>query len=138
MNFTTFYQNGGVLMHAITLLSVVAVVLIARRVRRLRTAFAKPADARELMSRPDAMTTTALWTAVALGALGTLMGMMEAAVAVSTVPPDMQFSALMRGLSILVIPGIWALMCTIPLTLAHGGLLSFEGRLRHALGTGKA
>ena len=132
MTFPNFYQAGGVLMHVITLLSLVALVAVGRRIRRLRAAFANPSAARERLARPS-MTVTAIVTAIAVGVLGTLMGTMEAAAAVTTVPPDMQFPAFMRGLMILVIPGIWALMCTIPLMLAHGGLRSFESRLQRAL-----
>ncbi len=131
MNFITFYQSGGVFMHVITLLSIVALVAVGRRIRRLRTAFAEPARARALLET-ESLGGTATRTALAVGALGTLMGAMEAAAAVGTVPPQLQFPAFMRGLMILVIPGIWALMCTIPLMLVHGGLGSFEGRLRRA------
>jgi uncharacterized membrane protein len=138
MNFAIFYQSGGLFMHAITLLSIVGTILLVRRIRVVRAAFRQPTAARELLGRRDSLTLTTIVAALGFGALGCLMGAMEAAAAVATVPPAMQFAALLRGASILFIPGAWALMCALPLVLAHGGMRHVEHRLRYALDVGHA
>jgi hypothetical protein len=138
MSFANFYQSGGVLMHLVTILSIAGVVMIARRIRRVRSAFADPSRARGLLAIPDSLTVTMIVGALATGLLATCMGWMEAAAAVSTVPPEMQFEAWIRGNQILIIPMVWALMCSIPLVLGHGGLRHFETRLRAALDEARA
>ena len=128
MSFGQFYQSGGVLMHAVTFLAIVAAASGIRRIRALRRALARP-DPAAAVRLGDALAGPLLHALVLCGVLGTAMGTMEAAAAVASVPANQAFLAFMRGLSILVIPLAWSVMLAIPLVLVHGGLARIERRL---------
>jgi ABC-type amino acid transport system permease subunit len=134
MNLSEFYQSGGVLMHVVTLLAVVAVARIARRFRSVRAALRGPEHARARLAGADALTPAVIAAMLLAGVLGTATGLMEAAVAVGTVEPAHMLEALMRGTSILVIPVIWSTMLAIVLVLVHGVLRHAEVRIARALG----
>ena len=104
--FSEFYQNGGVLMHAITLCAAIsmAAVLLHGRSRRLGS------DDTKLLSLSERMAGLAL----AIGVLGTLFGVVEMCAALATIEGDMVSLALRAG-QIVPITLEWGLMCAIPL-----------------------
>lgn len=132
MEFASFYETGGLYMHPITLFSIIAAAMIVRRGHALYKIVAGRGSASELttLRRDDTVTRGLLLIAVAIGVLGMLTGVMEAGIALTTVPAEQQWPAFVRVIAILPTPGIWALTCTLPLMLAHTVLQHLGTRLR--------
>jgi len=127
MTFSQFYQQGGVFMHLITLCVIAGVSSLVLRAR----------DARRTMSTPQRPTAldggTTPWLIAAglmFGVAGTLMGVIELAAALRTIPMESWPMALSRGGQITVYPLTWAMLAFGPLVLVHAGLRHFEGRMK--------
>jgi hypothetical protein len=114
-DFFSFYQNGGVFMHVITLGAVVGVtsVLVHGRKRRMG------AEDTKLLRLADRVA----GVCVALGVLGTVFGLIDMGAALASLDPDaidpVRFGqAAARGLAIAPTPIGYALMCAIPIWIA--------------------
>lgn len=105
-NFAEFYASGGIFMHAVSLTAVAALVavLLHGRARRLGD------DDPKYLRLADRL----LVLCVGLGLLGSVMGLTEVFMAVSTVAAEAHSSALAHGMSIVPTPMSWALLCAIP------------------------
>lgn len=105
------YQDGGIIMHVITVLSAFAVVLLVRA----------GAWARRGVARRSPGAVLHLVVAVVFaGVFGVVEGFQQVFAALSTVPPEHQARAMARGASIAVIPLGWAMVCATVLVLWHG------------------
>jgi hypothetical protein len=130
MEFAQFYQEGGVLMHAVTLLSLIAGVRLLRRASGIRRTFRDPASQRARLRRGDPLTPALVAAVVLVGALGTVSGWVDVHAALRTVPTDQWAMAFSFGSQIAAYPLLWGLLCAVPLTLGHGVLALIEARLR--------
>lgn len=130
MDFSQFYQDGGVFMHVITLLSLFAGVRLVGRVVGIRRTFRDPSEQLARLRRGDSLTVALIATIVLVGGLGTALGWTEVHAALQTVPTEMWAMAFSMGAKICAYPLVWALLLAVPLTLGHGVLAHFEGRLR--------
>lgn len=134
-NFGQFYQQGGVFMHLVTLLSLAAAGMLAARAVRLRTLANRVLSAKPVGAAGDLGLVTALTVAALLcGVLGATFGLMETAGALQTIDGAMRPDALLRALPIAASPFAWALMLAVPLVLGRGVVVAVETRLRN-LGT---
>ncbi len=118
-------------MHLITLFTLAATVLLAMRGIGLRD-FAKATlqGSNPPASSGDGLTRGLMMSAVLLGLLGTMFGLMELAAALQTVAEPARANALMRAFPVALTTMTWSLMCIIPLVLARAALQSAETRLR--------
>lgn len=130
MEFSQFYQDGGVFMHVVTLLSLVAGIRLVRRAGGIRRTFRDPRSERARLRWGDPLTPALVACTVLVGMLGAVLGLSEVQAAISTIPPELHSIAEARGSQIAVYPLTWALMLAIPLTLGHGVLAYCEARLR--------
>jgi hypothetical protein len=130
MEFSQFYQEGGIFMHVVTLLSLVTGARLLRRAGGIRRTFRDPAAERSRLRWGDPLTPALVATVVLAGMLGTVSGFGEVHAALLTVPPEVYAMAQSRGSQIALYPLSYALMLAIPLTLGHGLLAYFEARLR--------
>lgn len=129
MEFSQFYQDGGVLMHVVTLLSLVVGVRLFGRGAGIRRMFRDPKAQLPRLRRGDALTPALLAASVLTGLLGTVSGWVDVHTALQTVPEELWGRAFSMGSQIAVYPLQWALMCAIPLTLVHGVMGYLEARL---------
>lgn len=133
--FGRFYQQGGVFMHLVTLLSLAAAGILVRRAARLRT-LARQVTTVATTARPASRPTpegpyTGLVLAVVMvGGLGTAVGVMQACSALLTIPPGQHALALLRALPIALSPLVWSLALGTPLVLGRATVSSIEARLR--------
>ena len=67
-DFSQFYQDGGVFMHVITLLGIIASVMLVRRVSTIRRTFRDPNEQLMRLRRGDVLTPTLICAAVLCGA----------------------------------------------------------------------
>ncbi len=132
MDFVQFYQHGGVFMHVITLITVVAIVTLARRMGAVRRGLRAPAPPPAWRPATGA-TPTLVAATVMLGVLGVAMGWVEMMKALQTVPAESWAAALVRSLDIVSYPLVWSLMCATPVLLAHAVVRHHEDRLRGRL-----
>lgn len=130
MEFAQFYQEGGLFMHVVTLLSLVTGARLLRRGGGIRRMFRDPLSQRARLRWGDPLTPALVAAVVLAGMLGSVLGFAEVHAALQTVPPELRALAQSRGSQIAVIPLVWALMIAIPLTLGHGVLAYLEVRLR--------
>jgi hypothetical protein len=104
-DFLTFYLDGGLFNHLVTIGLAIAgssLVFHARARGQAGTRWLRLAD-------------RMLITCIALGLLGTLMGIIDASAALATIPPDQFLPAAARGAGLAVIPLVWALLGAVPL-----------------------
>ena len=107
LDFSQFYQNGGVLMHAITLCAVIGFTAVLLHGRARRMGDDDPKRIR-LADRMGGL-------CVALGVLGLACGLVEMFYALSTIGTDKVLGAALRGGAIVPITLEWSLICAIPL-----------------------
>ena len=129
--FGQFYQQGGVFMHLVTLLSLAAAGILATHAVRLRTLAkrvlaAKPAGESVDFGLVGGLTLAAIMS----GVLGATFGFMELAGALRTIPAAQHDAALLRALPLAVTPFAWALMLGTPLVLGRAVVSSIDNRLR--------
>lgn len=130
MDFGQFYQDGGVFMHVITLLTLIAGGGLLRRAATVRRTFRDPKEQLARL-RSGGVAFPSLTAAIVMaGFLATGLGWISVQAAVQMIPPDMAFLAASRGYGIAAHPLVWSLLCAVPLTLGHGALRFFEHRLR--------
>jgi hypothetical protein len=130
MEFAQFYQDGGVLMHLVTLLSLIAGARLLARAGGIRRMFRDPASQLPRLRRGDPLTPALVAAVVLVGALGSVSGWVEVHAALQTIPEEHWARAFSMGSQIAVYPLMWGLMCAVPLVLGHGVLAYLEGRLR--------
>jgi hypothetical protein len=130
MEFAQFYQEGGMFMNAVTLLSLIAAGRLVLRAGGIRRTFRDPKGERSRLRWGDPLTPALVACTVLVGMLGAVIGFGEVQAALLTVPPEVQAMAEMRGMQIAFHPLTWSLMLAIPLTLGHGVLAYCEARLR--------
>jgi hypothetical protein len=130
MEFAQFYPEGGVLMHIVTLLSLIAGVRLFARMGGLRRMFRDPKAELPRLRRGDPLTPALVAAVVLTGALGAASGWIEVHAALQTVPEEMWARAFSLGSQIAIYPLVWGLVCAVPLVLAHGVLAYLEGRLQ--------
>ena len=130
MEFAQFYQDGGVLMHVVTILSLIAGARLFVRMGGIRRMFRNPKAELPRLRQGDPLTPALVAAVVLTGMLGSASGWIEVHAALQTVPEDMWARAFSLGSQIAVYPLVWGLMCAVPLVLAHGVLAYLEGRLR--------
>ncbi len=128
MNFATFYQDGGVFMHVITILAVVVATVLIRRIGALRHTFRDPGETG--VRERDALSPAVITAILMTGVLGTAMGWLEINAAIRTVPLDQWPLAATMGMQVASYTLVWALLCAVPLTIGHGVLGHFETRMR--------
>jgi hypothetical protein len=109
-DFFQFYSSGGVFMHAISLLAVMAVtaLFLDARARRLGD------EDRSRLRLADRL----ILLGVANGLLGLLMGSIDMGAALGTIPPEEYDRAFARCMTIVSNPLVWSLMLAIPITMA--------------------
>ncbi len=129
MDIAQLYQDGGVLMHVVTLLSLVTGARLLGRMAGIRRMFRNPTAQLPRLRQGDPLTPALIATVVLAGMFGAVSGWTEVHAALQTVPEDLWPRAFSMGSQIAVYPVQWALMCAIPLTLAHGVLGYLETRL---------
>lgn len=130
-DFPEFYQQGGVFMHLITLLSLASAGLLARSavgIRGLvhRVTAGKPAPA----APDDRLTLAFIVGALMFGTLGTTFGFIETCAALRTVPPEHHMMALMRAVPITLTPLAWSLLLAAPLVIGRAVVGTIDARLR--------
>lgn len=130
MEFSQFYQEGGMFMNVVSLLSLVAAARLVLRAGGIRRTFRDPKGERSRLRWGDPLTPALVATLVLAGVLGAVQGFIDVQAALLTVPPEVFAMAEARGSQIAVYPMSWALMLAIPLTLGHGVLAYCEARLR--------
>lgn len=108
------YQDGGITMHLITLLSALAVVLLVRAGALARRGHA---------ARTHGIILHLVVAIVFTGVFGVVDGFRQVFEAVVTVPPELQSLAMARGASLAVIPLGWGMMCATVLVLWRGVVL---------------
>lgn len=129
MEFAQFYQEGGMFMHVVTLLSLVAGGRLLHRASGIRRTFRDPKAERSRLRWGDPLTPALVACMVLTGMLGAVLGLGEVQAALLTIPPELYAMAEARGSQIAMHPLTWALVVAIPLTLAHGVLAYLEARL---------
>lgn len=129
-DFGQFYQDGGVFMHVITLLTLITTGIMLRRVGTIRRTFRDPSEQLSRLRRGDPVTPALIAAIVLSGALGTSLGWIAVHAALRTVPFEQWPMAASLGLQIASYTIVWSLLCAVPLTLGHGVLRHFEERLR--------
>lgn len=130
-DFGVFYQQGGVFMHLVTLLSLAAAGMLATRAVGLRALAKRVLAARPAGGGEDLGLVTGLTVAALMcGVLGATFGFMEVASALRTIDPAQHDAALLRALPIALTPFAWALMLGTPLVLGRAVVATVEGRLR--------
>ncbi len=130
MDFGQFYQDGGVFMHVITLLTIITGAGLLRRCGAFRKSVG---DSREMLARigtTGAVAPSMLAAIVMVGMLGTSLGWVSVHSALETIPPEHWQLSSSRGGKIALYPLVWSLLCAIPLTVGHGVVRRFEQRLR--------
>jgi hypothetical protein len=130
MDFASFYQDGGVFMHVVTLLTAFVAIGMVRRVGTMRRAFRSPTEQLGPLRQAGAAVPSLVAAIVMAGTLGTALGWIEVHAALLTVPRDQWMLAGSLGLRISTYPLVWSLLCAIPLMLGHGAMRHFEQRLR--------
>jgi Na+/glutamate symporter len=130
MEFAQFYQEGGVFMHAVTLLSLFVGVRLLGRVSGLRRTFRDPRQRLARLRQRDPLTIALLAAIVLAGGLGAALGWTDVHAALRTIPTEQWALAFSVGSQIAVYPLVWGLLCAEPLTLGHGVLAHFEQRLQ--------
>lgn len=130
MDFGQFYQDGGVFMHVITLLTIITGIGLVRRATTIRRTFRDPNEQLARLRSGGVAFPSLAAAIVMVGTLATGLGWISVQAAVQTVPGDMAFLAASRGYGIAAYPLVWSLLCAVPLTLGHGALRHFEQRLR--------
>ena len=130
MEFSQFYQEGGMYMHLVSLLSLAAGPRLVLRAGGIRRTFRDPKGERSRLRWGDPLTPALVACTVIAGMLGAVFGFVDVQAALLTVPPEVYAIAEARGSQIAVYPLSWALMLALPLTLAHGVLAYCETRLR--------
>jgi hypothetical protein len=130
MEFAQFYQEGGVLMHLVTILSLIAGARLFARMAGIRRMFRDPKSQLPVLRRGDALTPALVAAVVLSGALGAVSGWVDVHMALQTVPEEMWTRAFSMGSQIAVYPLLWGLTCAVPLVLTHGVLAYLEGRLQ--------
>ncbi|MEM7153990.1 MAG: hypothetical protein AAF799_14160 [Myxococcota bacterium] len=130
MNFGQFYQDGGVFMHVITLLSIFTAAGLLHRCGAIRGGSRGPRERLVKLSRTGAVAPSMLAAIVMVGLLGTSLGWVSVNAALPSIDPEHWDIASARGYKIVPYPLVWSLICAAPLTLAHGLLRHFEQRLR--------
>ncbi|MCX4244996.1 hypothetical protein [Paraliomyxa miuraensis] len=130
MSFGQFYQDGGVFMHVITLLTLFVGGMLVRRIRTIRRTFRDPKEQLGRLRRGDVLTPSLVAAMVMTGLLGTGLGWIDLNMALQTVPSEHWAMAQSLGGRIASYPLVWSLVCAIPLTLGHGTMRYFEERLR--------
>lgn len=130
MDFGQFYQEGGVFMHVITLLSLIVIGVMLRRMRTIQRTFRDPKEQLARLRRGDVLTPALLASMVMAGVLGTALGWIQINEALQTIPLERWEMARALGERIAINPLVWALSCAVPLTLGHGVVRVLEERLR--------
>ncbi|MCA9714415.1 MAG: MotA/TolQ/ExbB proton channel family protein [Myxococcales bacterium] len=118
-----FYQNGGIFMHTVTLTLVGALVSLAIHITT-RARSPRHLDLAAGLVRAGAL----------FGALGTVMGLIETGMALSTIGDLAVWPrALARALPIALYPTAWALLCASPVVAALCVLRFRHARVRESL-----
>jgi len=130
MEFAQFYQEGGVLMHVVTILSLIAGARLLSRAAGIRRMFRDPKAELPRLRRGDPLTPALVTAVVLAGMFGSVSGWIEVHAALQTVPQDQWLMAFSLGSQIAAYPAMWGLMCAVPLVLVHGVLAYLEGRLQ--------
>jgi hypothetical protein len=107
-DFLEFYLNGGVFNHFVTIGLAIAASSLVFHARAQG----------EGMARWLRLADRALLGCIAVGLLGTLMGIIDASAALATIPADQFLAAGARAAGIAVVPLAWALLGAIPLGIA--------------------
>ncbi len=116
-DFSQFYQDGGIFMHAVTLTLIGALVSIGLHIT------SRPRSDRHLN-----FATGLSRAGLLFGGLGTVMGLIDLFAALGTIPElSMWPGALSRATPIALYPLSWALLCAAPVIAAVCVL-----RFRHA------
>ncbi|NVB40127.1 hypothetical protein G6O69_19935 [Pseudenhygromyxa sp. WMMC2535] len=110
MDFIQFYINGGVFNHAITITAAIGVLALALHARALKLGQTSD-DGLRVVDRLVVL-------CVGFGLLGTLFGSIDLAAALQTIPAADYDLGRARGMTLVVIPLAWSLMCAIPLWIA--------------------
>ena len=129
-SFSQFFQDGGVFMHVITLLTLFVGGVMLRRVRTIRQTFRDPKEQLGRLRRGDVLTPSLVAAMVMVGLLGTGLGWIQIQAALQSIPHEQWAMAQSLGGRIAAYPLVWSLLCAVPLTLGHGVLRYFEERLR--------
>ncbi len=130
-DFPEFYQQGGVFMHLITLLTLASAGLLAKEALGIRglvrrvTAGKPPPAATE-----DRLTLAFIIGALMFGLLGATFGIIETCAALRTVPPEHHTLALMRAIPIALSPLAWSLLLAAPLVIGRAVVGTVDARLR--------
>lgn len=122
-DFAQFYQQGGVFMHAVTLLALACGGALAAYTIQRRT-HSPSSDVSNGLIRG------LLRATLLFGAVGTTFGFMDMFAAVATVPPPQQIAVVFRALPLVLTPIAWALMLVAPLTLVRTVLTAVRHRPR--------
>lgn len=130
MDFGQFYQDGGVFMHVITLLTIFTGAGLLRRCGAIRGSNRDPREQLAKLSRSGAVAPSMLAAIVLVGVLGTSLGWVSVYGALATIDPEYFDIASARGSRIAMYPLVWSLICAVPLIFTHGILRGFEQRLR--------
>lgn len=114
-DFMTFYQNGGVFMHLITITAAVGIAAVVMHARSKKAG----AEQAQLLRVADRVA----GIAVAFGALGLLFGLLDMCAALSMIDPAQidavqLIQAAARGGAIAPAPLTWSLMCAVPIWIA--------------------
>lgn len=110
MDFAQFYQNGGITMHLILMVSAVAGVFLLRSIKGIRN----QRDVNPMLDVIVGLTGGAFL----FGLFGALTGFIEIGAALQSVDMEQWPFALSRGVPIALYPLTFAAMCGTPLALA--------------------
>ncbi|MCH9683569.1 MAG: hypothetical protein K0V04_19175 [Deltaproteobacteria bacterium] len=130
MSFTTFYQDGGVFMHVITLLSGIVATVMVRRLGAIHRSFHDPNQRGPRFPHRDVLSPALILAILFTGLLGSAMGWLELSAALRTVPVDQWPLAVTMGMQVASYTFVWALLCVVPMTIGHGVIGHLETRLR--------
>lgn len=112
-DFAQFYQQGGVFMHAVTVLSLAGASVLAVRAVKLRSQPSRSAE------QSPGLVRGLLACTLMCGVLGATFGFIEICAALLSAPPERQLTGALRAVPMALAPIAWSLMLATPLTLAR-------------------